>query len=195
MKIWSASLKLYANHFITVLIVAVMIPLFSVATDNPMLFSAITTFIYVSLAYSVAWTAGMKDARRIEGYYPSWKVPAVISVIVSVVPVVLLVMCIVAPDLWKSDVPFLCGEVDFFISGYRFSNTPDCLFRLWFMHLGTFIPNGNMLAYFGAMLLLPAIIFAGYGVGLKRFKITDYLYGKLVFSDKSAENKKQRLGK
>ena len=39
----------------------------------------------------------MKDARRIEGYHPSWKVPAIISVIVSVVPVALFVMCIAAP--------------------------------------------------------------------------------------------------
>ena len=195
MKIISACLKLYANHFITFLVVAVMIPLFSMATNNPTLFSAITAFIYVSLAYSAVWTTGMKDARRIEGYHPSWKVPAIISVIVSVVPVALFVMCIAAPDLWKSEVHFLCGEVDFFITGYRFSNTPDCLFRLWFMHLGTFIPNGNMFAYFCAIFFLPAIIFAGYGIGLKRFKITEYLYGKIVFSGNRGENKNRRFGK
>ena len=45
------------------------------------------------------------------------------------------------------------------------------------------------------LIVLPAIIFAGYGIGLKRFKLTEYLYGKIVFSGNRGENKKQRLGK
>ena len=189
MKIWSACLKLYANHLITVLVFAVMIPLLS-AEKSPRFFSAITTYIYIAVAYGTAWETGAKDARKIEGYYPSWDVPVKISVFVSVVPVILFVMYLAFPELWKSDVPFLCGEADFFVKGLRFSNTADCIFRLWYLHFGIFIPNGNVFAYFCAMLILPIIVFSGYGVGLKRFKLKEYLYMKLVFVGNSDKNKK-----
>lgn len=194
MKILKASLKLYVNHFISLLIFPVMIVLMAnSAENNPKLFSAITAIIYIAIAYGVAWNTGAKDARRIEGYHPSWSVPAAISAVTAVVPLVLLVLCVSAPDLWYADVPFLRGEVDSFIGGLRFSGTPDFIFRMWYVHFAAFIPNGNVFAYALSVLVLPIIIFAGYGVGLTRFRIFEFLYAKLVFStDPQNDGKKRR---
>ena len=195
MKILKASLKLYVNHFISLLIFLVMfVPMFETAEKNPKLFSGITAIIYIAIAYGVAWNTGAKDARRIDGYHPSWNVPVAISAVTVVVPLALLVLLIVAPDLWYADLPFLRGDVDFFIGGFRFSGTPDFIFRMWYVHFAAFIPNGNILAYVFALLVLPVIIFAGYGVGLTKFKIFEFLYAKLVFATdtkKGGKNKRE----
>lgn len=192
MKILKASLKLYVNHFISLLIfLIIIVPMYGAAAKNPKLFSAITAFIYIAIAYGVAWNTGAKDSRKIDGYYPSWGVPAAISAVTAVVPIVLLVLYIAVPDLWYADVPFLRGDVDFFIGGVRFRGTPDFIFRMWYVHFAAFIPNGNIFAYVFSVFILPIIIYAGYGVGLTRFKIFEFLYAKLVFANDPQKGRKK----
>lgn len=194
MKYVKPSLKLYANHLIIWFIfLLVFVPISGVAEKKPIMFSSVLAIIYIAIAYSTAWKAGFMDARKIQGYYPTVKTPVILSLITAVLPVILLVIYITVPNLWESDVAFLCGEADFFIGGMRFYNTPDCMFRLWFLNYGALIPNGNLFAYIIAVFILPVIIFAGYTVGTKRFKITEFIYAKAIFDgEEKSQNSKLR---
>ena len=140
--------------------------------------------------YSYAWNTGYRDARRIPGYEPSLKTPLKISVFTMIVPIILLVIRIVLPDIWVSNIPVISGEADFFVLGCRALGTPDFLYRFWFFHLAAFVPNGNLLLYIIELFFLPILFFIGYFVGVRRFSISAFLREKIVFSNGSSKNSK-----
>lgn len=188
MKIFKVGMLVYLIHIGTVFLTLMMLlPLGEFAADKPIWFSVITVIIYTIFIYNVLWKAGARDARKIKGFYPDKTLPLKVSVFTVIVPLVLLGMRIFAPNLWYVDVPMFRGETDFFIKGMIFSGVPDFLFRLWELPFGAFIPSGNIVLYALSLLYMPIIIFASYHIGLKRFRIVEYLYVKIVFSKNAGD--------
>lgn len=184
MKVLKAVWQIYSRHLISVLLALVLAGSFLSATQNsPKLFSLITTLIYVSFVYSTAWNIGMKDSRRIPGFYPDKSMPVKLSLYTAIVPVLLFILRVAAPDIWAINIPFFTGEVDFFIKDFRIFGTPDFLYRMWFVCFAAFVPSGNLVAYALQLLILPILIFAGYFIGVCRFSLTGYLHKKLVFKN------------
>lgn len=189
MKIFKLTLMTYLNHIFGILISVFMgFPLYNLAQKFPILFSLITTAIYTLFIYSYAWNIGYRDARRIPGYEPSLKTPLMISVFTMLVPIALLVIRLISPDIWASKIPVIAGEADFFALGCRTSGTPDFLYRFWFFHLAAFVPNGNLFLYVAELFFLPILFFIGYCVGVTRFSISAFLRKNIVFKG-SNQNK------
>ncbi len=192
MKILKAVSKIYAIHIIVFLIsVFLMVGMFGFAESSPVLFSLITSVLYVLFMYSTAWNVGIKDARNIPGYHPDKFVPLKISVYTAIVPVALLALRVIAPELWNADFPFLKGEVDFFIGGFRIYGMTDFIFRMWYLCFAGLVPSGNIFAYVLQIFALPIVIFVGYFVGIRKFSIFEYLYARLVFSSKDDDKKRE----
>ena len=186
MKIFKLTMMTYVNHIFGILIaVFIGFPLYNVAQKFPVLFSLITTVIYILFMYSYAWNTGYRDARRIPGYEPNVKIPLMISAFTMIVPIVLLGIRIVLPDIWASNIPVIAGEADFFVLGCKASGTPDFLYRFWFLHLAGFVPNDNLILYIAELFFLPMLFFIGYYVGVKRFSISAFLREKIVFAGKN----------
>lgn len=184
MKIFKLTLMTYVNHIFGILISVFMgFPLYNVAQKYPVLFSVITTVTYILFMYSYAWNTGYRDARRIQGYEPSIRTPLMISVGVSVVPMILLIIRVALPNIWTCNIPVIAGGADFFVSGCRALGTPDFLYRFWFFHLAAFVPNGNLLLYIAELFFLPILFFIGYFVGVRRFSISAFLRKNIVFKE------------
>lgn len=196
MKAFKAGMRIYLNQLLVILITIILIvPLLSMAQNLPYLFSAITTVIYGMMMYSVAWNVGVRDARNIPGFRPDIKVPLKISLITAIVPVILLVLKLALPDIWAVDLPFMKGEVDFFIRDLKIEGTTDFIFRMWYLPLAAFVPTDSLFATVAQMFVLPAIIYVGYLVGLQRFSLFEYLYARVVFSDNGKNGKTGKNGK
>lgn len=181
-KILKVGIFTYLIHISTVFLTFMMLlPLAGFAGEKPMAFSAITSVIYAVFMYNLLWKTGEKDARKIKGFYPDKTFPLKVSLFTAIVPLALLGIRIFVPDLWRIDVPMYRGEASFFIKGLTASGVPDFIFKIWNLHLGAFIPADNIFAYALSLLYLPFIIFVSYYIGLKRFRIVEYLYIKLMF--------------
>ncbi len=188
LKVLKVGMLTYLIHISTVFLTFMMfLPLAGFAGEKPMAFSAITSVIYAVFMYNLLWKTGEKDARRIKGFYPDKTLPLKISLFTAIVPLVLLGIRIFAPDLWRVDVPMFRGEADFFIKGVTVSGVPDFIFRLWNLHLGAFVPPDNITAYVLSLIYQPFIIFVSYHIGLRRFRIVEYLYVKLMFKSRKEE--------
>ncbi len=166
-KAFKAGMRVYLNQFLAVIITVILIvPLLSMAQKLPWLFSGITTWIFVAMVYSTMWRVGARDARRIPGFFPTRKHRLSFRFIVTVLPVCLLILRLAAPGIWRVDLPFMKGEVDFFIGGLKIEGTTDFILRLWYLPLAAFVPTGSIFAYAAQMIVVPAVVFEGYFVGL-----------------------------
>ena len=194
MKTFKAGIRLYINQIIcTFLSVFLILPLFSAAQNVPIVFSLITTLIYIAVMYSSAWRVGLKDSRKIPGYFPDPKMPLRLSIITVIIPIILLIIRFAAPNILAVNLPFMRGETDFFVKGCIINGTPDFIYRLWYFPFAAFVPSGSIAAYIAELFVLPVIIYAGYNVGLKKFSLLEFLYAKLVFA--SDPNKTTGKGK
>lgn len=196
MKIFKATGRTYVYQLISIVITFIgFFPFLSTAENKPILFSTITAIIYFLFMYSAGWNIGSKDGRKIPGFYPDKKNPLLISLFSSLIPLCLLLIRLIKPDLWSSELPFLCGKVPFIIGNFYASNTPDFLFRLWYLPLAAFVPNGNIFAYILLFFVPPVFIFIGYLVGIRRFSISEFLYIKLVFADNPSKKKDRKFNR
>ena len=197
MKIFKLSMRFLVCQLVLIVVsVSCVIPFYNMSQNNPYMFSLITGLIYFAVMYSASWRMGRADSRKIPGFFPDMKLPLWVGLTTLIIPVVLYIIRFAFPDIWKLSFPFLDGSVDFFVTGCKVYGTPDMIFRTWYFYFARFIPNSNPVAYFIVMLVLPAIIFAGYRVGLTRFSVTEYLYAKLVFKkDEKNPGKEDKLRK
>lgn len=195
MKTFKAVMRIYRNQLIMIFLsVFLILPLFTLADKLPWLFSLITSLVYALTMYSSAWHVGERDSRKIPGYFPDKTMPVKMAAFTAVVPIVLLILRLAAPDLWAVNLPFMKGDIDFFVMGCRIEGTPDFIFRIWYFMFAAFVPSGNIAAYIAQMFVLPILIFAGYYVGLKKFSLAEFLYARVVFSKnpEEAKGKKRR---
>lgn len=190
-KALKAASKIYIRHLILVFITIFMvIALFSVTQKHPYLFSGITTLIYAAAMYGTCWHIGHDDSRKIPGSFPDKTIPVKVAVLTAVVPIILLIIRVAAPDIWPIDIPLVKGECDFFIAGCIVKGTPDMIYRIWYLPFASFVPCGNFALYIAEMFVLPVLIFTGYYVGLTRFSILEFISTKLVYENKNKQNKK-----
>ena len=189
MKLFKNTLSIYIRHIGTALLsVIIAMALYRLAEDNPLIFSSITALIYIIVIYSTSWNMGKMDSRKIPGYYPNPKMPIYLSLFTAIVPIILLVIRMAAPNTMPLDIPVTQGTVDFWVRGCKIFGTPDFLYRLWYFPFAAFIPSGNVFVYFAMIFVSPILIFAGYYVGLTRFNIMSFLYSKIVFTGKDKDS-------
>ncbi len=185
MKLLKSTISIYINHILAVLASLFLgLAFYETAQNKPLLFSAITLLIYIITLYMAAWRIGRRDGRNIPGFKPDIKMPLKVSVITAIVPMILLVFRLVLPDVLTIGYDFANGAQDFLVGGCLVVGTPDLIYRVWFFHLAAFVPCGNIFAYIAELFVLPVIIFAGYYVGVSKFSISEWLYSKIVFTDK-----------
>ena len=191
-KALKAALKIYIRHLILVFITIFMIiGFFSITQKHPYLFSGITTLIYAAAMYGICWHVGRDDSRKIPGSFPDKTMPVKVAALTAVVPIILLIIRVSAPNILPIDIPLVKGECDFFIAGCMVKGTPDMIYRIWYIPFAAFVPCGNFALYIAELLVLPVLIFAGYFVGLTRFSILEFISTKLVFANKNNQNKKE----
>lgn len=194
MKSFKFALSIYLRNIIIIIVSLILsVPFFAAADKHPFVFSLITSVICIAVIYSVAWKRGKLDSRNIHGFHPDIKVAASAATISAVIPFVLFVFRLINPDVLKLDLPFINGEYDFLITGFRVNGTPDFIFRLWYFCYGVFIPSGNLVVYGFVMLIQPLVIIIGYIVGLKRFDLSEFLYAKIVFSKGDSSERKEKM--
>lgn len=190
MKTFKAVMRIYRNQLIIIVLsMFLVLPLLALAIEIPWLFSLITSLIYVMTMYSSAWHVGALDSRKIPGYFPDKTMPVKMAVFTAIVPIILLILRLAAPDLWTVNLSFMKGGIDFLVTGCRIEGTPDFIFRIWYFMFAAFVPSGNIAAYIAQMFVLPILIFVGYYVGLKKFSLAEFLYARIVFSKSSDEAK------
>ena len=194
MKYVKMGLKLYLWQILLIVISIVLVMVFfPIARDNPFWVSLMTAIIYVAVMYNKVWHIGGKDSRCIQGYYPDKYAPLIISLVLAVVPVVLLVMRLALPNTVLWDMPFVKGEVDFFIKDCVMSGFFDFLYRLWYFPFAAFIPNGNILVYVLMLFVVPVIVFVAYFIGVKRFSVADFIYQNIIYRGKKGEKNTKRF--
>ncbi len=182
MKFWKAVGKIYGFHFLFVFISLFLIgPLYGFVDKMPILFCGATSFVYGCAMYAIGWNLGRLDSRKIPGYYPSKAFPFKISVLGAVVPLFLLVLRFAFPDIWQINWGLFHGKYDFFFTGNKIQGTPDFIYKLWYFPFGIFLGNGRILTYVLAIFIQPALVVAGYFVGLTRFRLLDVLLPKIIY--------------
>lgn len=160
------------------------------ADQYPALYSAITAFAYGCCIYAVGWNCGKKDGRKIPGFYPNPRLPLISSAWGVVIPVVLLILAVFFPDLWHTEIPFVNGEFEFFLTGNFVKGTTDMLFKIWYFAFESFLGNRRIPTYLLAILVQPTLMISGYFVGLTRFKLLDWMGHKILYqNDKSSDAK------
>ena len=177
-------------HNLLLIIVSIFLvaPLNKLAESLPVIFSLITAIIYICTMYSLGWGFGYMDARNIPGYYPNKTFPVKVSLLCSIIPIILIILKVYCPDIWRTNFPVANGEMDFFLAGYRLHGTCDMICKFWFFPFGAFLKNDNILAFIVVFLIQPIFIYIGYIVGLTRFNISEKLFGFILF----AKNGKKR---
>lgn len=185
--------KIYISHILMALVsVLAAVPLFNFIQSHPCIYSAVTGFISLFCVYSLVWHKGTRDSRNIPGSYPDKKVPLKLSIYISIVPVILLIIRLVAPNILNTGLPFMNGEYQFLMPDCQIYGTPDFIYRLWYFSYAAFIPSGNILVYFAEIFVLPVVIFAGYHIGLKRFSLYDLFYKNVVLVNKNKLKSKKK---
>lgn len=183
MKVLKAVMKLYLYHVIILVVLFVVLgPLWFFIDRFPFLYSAMMTVAYGCTIYSVGWNYGKKDGRKIPGSYPNPVFPVKVSIYASILPVVLLAIRFLAPNLIASELPLLQGKYDFLLTGSRLYGMMDLIFKFWYFPFGLFLGNNCFITYLLAVLTLPILFTSGYFVGLTRFKLLDVITEKLVYS-------------
>lgn len=194
MKYVKEGFKLYLWQILLIVISIVLVMIFfPIATGKPFYVSLMTAIIYVAVMYNKVWHIGVKDSRCIPNFYPEKSAPVIISVVLTVLPLLFLIMRIAAPDLIVWDMPFVKGESDFFIKGCVFSGFFDFLYRLWYFAFAAFIPNGNIFVYVLMLFVVPIIVFLAYFLGVKRFSVADFIYQNVVYRGKNNEKRKKKF--
>lgn len=184
-KLVKAVVKQFLYHLLNICIAVFLImPMWKLFEKSQTAYSIITGWIYFGTMYSIGWNFGDRDARRIPGYYPDKKFPFAAAALGLIVPVIFLIMRFALPDIWHSNLPFITGENEFLFSGNRLHGTTDFIFRMWYFPLEAFISSGSAAACVSIIFVQPAALIAGYFVGLKRFRIVEFLLTKMVFSKK-----------
>lgn len=185
MKLLKSTISIYINHILAVLASLFLgLAFYKTAQNRPFLFSAITLVIYIITLYMAAWRIGRRDGRNIPGFMPDIKMPLMLSVVTAVVPIILLVVRLVLPDVLAIGYEFANGKQDFLVGGCRAIGTPDLMYRVWFFHLAAFVPCGNIFAYIAELFVLPIVIFAGYYVGVSKFSVSEFLMNKIMYTEK-----------
>ncbi len=185
MKLLKSTISIYINHILAVLASLFLgLAFYETAQNRPFLFSAITLAIYIITLYMAAWRIGRRDGRNIPGFAPDKMMPVRLSLLTAVVPIVLLVLRLVFPDILPLEFDFAKGKQDFLVGGCQTIGTPDMIYRAWFFHLAAFVPCGNIFAYIAELFVLPAVIFAGYYVGISKFSISEFLIHKILYTGK-----------
>ncbi len=185
MKVWKAGLKLYMYHILFMGLSLFLIgPLYGFVDKMPVVFCGVTSFAYGCAMYAIGWNCGRLDSRKIPGYYPDLVFPFKATAIGAVVPVFLLILRLVFPDIWHVDIPVFHGEYEFFFTGNRLQGTTDLIYKLWYFPFGIFLGNGRILTYVLAVLVQPVLMITGYFVGLTRFKLLDMVLPKLIYKKK-----------
>ncbi len=190
MKLFKLVKSLYLSHIGgSLAAIFLLVPLWSVISRSGLLYTILTALIHIALIYSSAWRAGDKDGRKIPGYYPDVKLAIKAALWGTVLPLLLLAVRYLAPDLWFVDFPMISGEREFLSTGIYFEGTPDLIYKLWYFPYLVFLGNGNILRYLLPILLQSGVVIAGYYVGTKRFRAFDYVMQKMMFAPKKKEQK------
>lgn len=192
-KLSSAVLKQFLYHLLNIFItIFLMAPLWSLFDKVQNLYSLITGWIYFVTMYSIGWNFGNRDARKIPGFYPDKKFPFIAAALGLIIPIILLIMRFALPDIWHVSLPFINGETDFLFKGNTLHGMTDFIFRMWYFPLEAFITSGSALSCILIIFVQPAALIAGYFVGLKRFRITEALFGKMLYEkNQNRKNKKK----
>lgn len=192
-KLSSAVLKQFLYHLLNIFIaIFLMAPLWSLFDKAQIVYSTITGWIYFVTIYSIGWNFGNRDARKIPGFYPDKKFPFIAAALGLIIPVILLIIRFALPDIWHINLPFITGETEFLFKGNRIHGMTDFIFRLWYFPLEAFITSGSTLACILIIFVQPAAIIAGYFVGLKRFRLTEALFGKMIYAKKQNSKSKKK---
>lgn len=191
-KLLNTFFKQFLYHLLNIAIsIFILPPLWILFEKAQTVYSCITCLIYIITMYSIGWNCGNRDARNIPGYHPDKKFPFIAAGLGLVIPIALLVMRYALPDIWQADLPFITGETDFLFDGNALRGTTDFILHMWYFPMEAFITSGSAVAFAAVMLVQPIAIIAGYHVGLKRYRITEALLGKMVYEKrKKAETKK-----
>lgn len=185
MKLSKAFVKLFLYHLLFIFLsVFLIVPCWTLVEKAPYVYSALTALIYGCAVYSIGWNYGKLDARKIPGFYPDKKFPVQVGLLGCIIPVLLLLLRVVFPDIWPINLPFVNGQTEFFLTGNHFQGTTDMIYKLWFFPFEAFLGNGRMATYILAIFVQPVLLIAGYLVGLTKFRILDTLVGKLVYAKK-----------
>ena len=193
MKYIKTGLKLYLYQIIIILIsVIISVAFFNMSQDKPWGISLITSAIFCITVYSTVWNVGKKDSRNIPGFYPDKSAPVIISAVATVIPVVLLLIRLIAPNSFPLNLPFLNGEIDFILLNCKVTGTPDWIYRLWYFFFAAFVPTNNIFAYFAEILVLPVVSFLAYYIGVKRLSLSEYIYANIFFNGKGKTAQKMR---
>ena len=191
-KLSSAVLKQFLYHLLNIFIaIFLMAPLWSLFDKAQIVYSTITGWIYFVTIYSIGWNFGNRDARKIPGFYPAKQFPFIAAVLGLIIPVILLILRFALPDIWHVNLPFITGETEVLFKGNRIHGMTDFIFRLWYFPLETFITSGSTLTCILIIFVQPAAIIAGYFVGLKRFRLTEALFGKMIYAKKQNSKSKK----
>ncbi len=189
MKVFKTAMKVYIIHILVVIAtVFFVVPLYNLLEKSPLLYSMLMSLLYICVMYISMWRVGYKDAREIPGFYPDKMLPVKVSCYASILPVILLLIRIILPDIWYLNLPFLDGSYDFIMPGCKVVGTPDMLYRIWYIFFYKFVPCGNYFAYAAQIFVLPVVLIVSYNLGIKRFSIIMFVTNRLIYSGKDKEN-------
>lgn len=196
-KLFKFTLNIYIRHFVSIFIAVIMyLPLYAMATKQQYLFSLLTGGIFAALCYCGGWKFGFRDARNIPGFYPDKSLPVKASLLAMILPMIFILLYAICPDIWHTDIPFMQGDIEFFIKGSCVKGTPDFICRMYQLPLCGFIPSQSIIGYIAALIVEPVFVIIGYFVGLYRFSIMEYISARIIFSsDNSNSNNKKNKAK
>lgn len=177
----SIYLSVLGASFLSVLLLA---PLWFLFNYSAVLYSSVTAAMQIALLYSAGWRAGDKDGRKIPGFYPSTKFAVSVAAWGAVIPLILLTVRFLLPDLFLTDIPGFCGEQEFLSTGIYIDGTMDLIYRLWNFPYFAFLGNRSLVRYLIPIAVQTLAVLVGYKVGCKRKRIFENLSQKLLFREK-----------
>ena len=201
MKLFKVVLKQYLFHLLNIFIsVLLMAPLWVLFDRVQNAYSAVTAIIYCMTMYSIGWNCGNLDGRKIPGYFPNFKFPFIAAGLGIIIPIILLILRFALPNIWQVDLPFITGETDFLFKGNNLHGMTDFIFRMWYFPFEAFLVSGSAVVCTAIIFVQPVMLTAGYFVGIKRFRMTEALFTKLVYEkrtqkEQQADNKNIRKSK
>ncbi len=185
MKLFKAVRGLYVSHiFGSLAAILLLIPLWSVISGSALAYFLITAGVHICLIYSTSWRCGDRDGRKIPGFYPSYRFAGMVAGWGLVIPVLLLALRFVFPNLWMTDVPIMNGGLAFLSTDIYFQGTTDLMYKLWYFPYLFFMGNGSFFRYLIPILIQTLTVFLGYYVGTKRIRVLDHVMQKMIYQEK-----------
>lgn len=182
MRALKAALRLYGYNITSIFCSIFIFALSGAkASQKPLIFSLICSVLYIFLNYHIGWNYGRKDGRRIPGSYPDKTFVMKVSLYVSVIPLILLLLRFISPNLLNIDLSFLSDE-NYGFSGLKISGGMDLIYKLWFLPMSGFMGDGNIFLYVVWILYQPLIFVISYWVGVKKFKFLDFFIRKILYN-------------